>query len=64
MATDKTEKQQQKFNSKNQQDDINKLLDAIPSNGLYQTAAGRTFPATRKQVQLFLVAVESLRRSR
>ena len=44
MAAFSTEKQQQKFSPKNQQNDINKLLDAIPSNGIYQTATGGTFP--------------------
>lgn len=42
MAT--TEKQQQKISPKNQQADINKLLDTIPSNGIYRSAAGGTFP--------------------
>lgn len=44
MATYRTETQQQKFNPKNQQDDINRLLNAVLSNGIYQAAAGGTFP--------------------
>lgn len=43
MVAFSTEKQQQKFSPKNQHDYINRLLDAIPSNGIYQTAAEGTF---------------------
>lgn len=44
MAADRTEKQQQKISTKNQQADIKKLLVAIPSNGIYQSATGGSFP--------------------